>query len=75
MKRQYLMLAAAAVVSVALVGCSGTLTKQVATTADHIQTLKEKGCEAVPENARQVIVKIAKANLENYPPNGICNPD
>jgi len=58
-------------------GCSAVenATETTKTIAAHIHTLKTKGCEAVPIEARKLLVVLIKSRIENYPENGICNPD
>ena len=43
--------------------------------AVHVQTLKTKGCDALPEAAQTLIVTLIKSRIEHYPKNGICDPD
>ena len=43
--------------------------------AVHMQTLKTKGCDALPEAAQTLLVVLIKSRVEHYPKNGICDPD
>ncbi len=43
--------------------------------AAHVQTLKTKGCDALPEAAQTLLVTLIKSRIEHYPKNGICDPD
>jgi hypothetical protein len=60
-----------------LAGCSAIekVSDKAKSIADHIHTLKTKGCETLSESAKSTLVFIAKSKVANYPDNGICNPD
>ncbi len=61
----------------AVIGCAAVddAADKAKTIAAHIHTLKTEGCQAVPESARKILVVLIKSRIENYPKNGICNPN
>jgi hypothetical protein len=60
-----------------ILGCA--VMKEAATTAitftEVIHTLKTKGCDALSEPVKASLVRLIKTRLDNYPENGICNPE
>ncbi|MEM5529563.1 hypothetical protein WN093_12120 [Gammaproteobacteria bacterium AS21] len=66
------LVAVGLLLSAVLVGCNSVdKAKEV---IEHVQTLKDKGCDALSEPAKAVLVAVIKSQFESYPPNGICNP-
>ena len=58
-------------------GCAavGSATDKAKDISVHVQTLKTKGCDALPEAAQTLLVALIKSRIEHYPKNGICDPD
>ncbi|MCV6612005.1 MAG: hypothetical protein OIF55_14610 [Amphritea sp.] len=69
-------IAAAALVAACVMVMSGCLVADKLDEARaHVVTLKEKGCDALTEDQRELLVALIKTRFENYPDNGICDPD
>ena len=74
--KKILLIAVGLTLSV-LAGCAAVNdgADKAKTITAHLNTLNTKGCEAVPESARMILVVLIKSRIENYPHNGICDPD
>jgi hypothetical protein len=42
---------------------------------EYVETLKEKGCDALSESSKSILVAVIKTKVAIYPDNGICNPE
>jgi len=74
--KKMLFIAAGLMLS-AIVGCAATsdATSKATSIVEHVNTLRTKGCEAVPKPALKLLVLVVKSKIEHYPPNGICDPN
>jgi len=74
--KKILLIAVGLMLSV-VAGCAAidSAAEKAETIAAHIQTLKTKGCDALPEAAQTLLVVFIKSRIEHYPKKGICDPN
>jgi hypothetical protein len=77
--KKILLIAAGLMLSV-IVGCNAiqlTPQNQAApgtSVFEKLYVLKTKGCSALPDLERELLVLLIKSRVSEYPANGICNP-
>jgi hypothetical protein len=71
--KKVLLIAIGLMLSAILVGCNtADKAKEV---YQNVQTLKEKGCGALSESSKSILIAVIKTKVAIYPENGICDPN